>query len=63
MSYPNFKEDATLLKITTKVDEIEELKHTTEKQGFENILKSLEDYNKYYGGKCKKFQEKTTKHF
>ena len=63
MSYPNFKEDPTLLKITTKDDEIEELKHTTEKQGFGNIIKSLEDDNKFYGEKRKKFQEKTTKHF
>ena len=40
--FPNLKnEDPQLLKITTKDDEIKELKYRTEKHDHENILKSL----------------------
>ena len=40
-TYPNFNNDPELLKIKTKGDEIKILKHRTEKQDHENILKSL----------------------
>ena len=39
---PNLKnEDPTLLKITTKDDEIKELKYKTKKHGHENIVNLL----------------------
>ena len=43
MTYPNLKKkrDPTLLKKTTNVDEIKELKYKTEEHDHENILKSL----------------------
>ena len=47
--YPSLKnEDPTLLKITTKDDEIKELKYRTEKHDYENILKSLKADNEKY---------------
>ena len=46
--YPNLKnEHPTLLKITTKDEEIKELKCKTEKHDHENILKPLEINNDY----------------
>ena len=42
MTYRNLKiEDPTLLKKTTKGDEVKDLKYGTEKHDHENILKSL----------------------
>ena len=40
-NYPDLKNDVNLLKVTTKDDEIKELKYKTEKHDHENILKSL----------------------
>ena len=49
MAYPNLKnEDPTLLKITTKADEIKDLRYRTEKHDHENILKSLKFDNEFY---------------
>ena len=47
--YPSLKnKDPTLLKLTTRDDEIWELKHKTEKHVQENILKSLTIDDGYY---------------
>ena len=41
-TYPNLKiEDPTLLKITTKDDQLKELQYRTEKHDHENILKLI----------------------
>ena len=41
-TYPNLNDsEATLLKIKTRDDEIENLKYQTEKHDHENVLKSL----------------------
>ena len=56
--YPNLKnEDPTMLIITTKDNEIKELKYKTEKQDHENVLKILKINNKYYKKKYKKFEQ------
>ena len=52
-TYPNFNNDGKLLKIKTKDDEIKDLKDETEKQDYENFLKSLKIDNEYYKKKCK----------
>ena len=58
-TYPNLNEsEATLLKITTKGDEIKELKYKTEKHDHENILKSLKIDNEYYKKKYKSLNKK-----
>ena len=55
MANPNLKnESPTLLKITSKDDETEELKHKTEKHDFENILKSPKNDNNCYKKKNRK---------
>ena len=54
MTYPNLKnEDPSLLKITTKDDEVEELKYKSEKQDHERIIKSLKNDIEYYKKKYK----------
>ena len=53
-TYPNLKnEDPTLLKITTKDDQLKELQNRTEKHDHENILKSHKLDNEYYKKKYK----------
>ena len=47
-----------LLKVTTKDDEIKELKYKTEKHGHENILKSLKIDSDYYKKKYKSLNKK-----
>ena len=47
LASPNLKNDARLVKIGTKVDEITELRHKTKKQDHENTLKSLKIDNEY----------------
>ena len=47
-TYPTLKNQAELLKITTKDDEFKTLKYKTEKHDYENILKSLKVENDYY---------------
>ena len=51
-------EDSTLLKITTKDDEIKELKYRTEKHDHENILKSLKSDSESYKKKYKSLNKK-----
>ena len=49
MTYPNFKtDDVELSKIKTKDDQLKELQYKTEKQDFENIMKSLKNDNGKY---------------
>ena len=53
-TYPNLKnEDPTLLEITTKDEEIKELKYKTEKHDHEKILKSVKIDNEKYKKKNK----------
>ena len=53
-TYTNLKnEDPTLLNVTTKDDEIKNLKYQTEKHDHENFLKSLKIDNEYYKKKYK----------
>ena len=47
-----------LLKVTTKDDEIKELKYKTEKHDHENILKSLKIDSDYYKKKYKSLNKK-----
>ena len=47
-----------LIKITTKDDEIKELKYKTEKHDYENILKSLKIDSDYYKKKYKSLNKK-----
>ena len=48
-TYPILKiGDPTLLKITTKDDQLKELQYKAEKHDQENILKSLKIDNEYY---------------
>ena len=51
-TYPNIRNEQEILKIKTRDDKIENLKHQTEKHDHENILKSLksdiESYKKNY---------------
>ena len=59
MAYPNWEnEDLTLLKITTKDDELKELKDKAEKHDYENILESLKIDNDYYKKKYKSLKKK-----
>ena len=48
MTYPNLNNELEFLKIKTRDDEIKDLKYQTEKQYFENILKSLKGDNEKY---------------
>ena len=58
-TYPNLKnEDPTLLKITTKHDEIKDLKYKTEKHDHEKILKSPKVDNECYTMKYKSLNKK-----
>ena len=58
-TYPNLKnEDPTLLKITTKDDEIKDLKYKTEKPDHEIFLKSLKIDKEYYKKKQKSFKKR-----
>ena len=59
MTYPNLNnEDPTRLKITTKDDEIKELKYRTERHDYENILKSLKSDNESNKKKYKSLNKK-----
>ena len=57
-NYPDLKNDINLLKVTTKDDEIKELKYKTEKHDHENILKSLKIDSEYYKKKYKSLNKK-----
>ena len=57
-NYPTLKNDAELLKITTKDDEIKTLKYKTEKHDYENILKNLKNDNEYYKKKYNSLNKK-----
>ena len=58
--YTNLKnEDPTLLKLTTKDDQLRELQYKTEKHDYENILKSLKNDNEYYKKKYKSLNKKS----
>ena len=57
-NYPNLKSEAELLKITTKDDEIKELKYRTERHDYENILKLIKVDNDYYEKKYKSLNKK-----
>ena len=57
-TYPTLKNEAELLKITTKDDEIKTLKYKTEKHDYENILKSLKNDNEYYKKKYNSLNKK-----
>ena len=57
-NYPDLKNDVNLLKVTTKDDEIKELKYKTEKHDHENILKSLKIDSDYYKKKYKSLNKK-----
>ena len=60
-TYPKLKSDPEFLKIKTKADEIEHLKHETEKHDYENVLKSLKNDNEeYYKKNYKKKEKKIT---
>ena len=48
MTNPYLNSQPELLKIKTRVDEIENLTHQTEKHDHENILKSLKIDNEHY---------------
>ena len=48
ITYPILNNEAELLKITTKDDEIRTLKYKPEKHDYENILKSLRNDNENY---------------
>ena len=50
------KNEPSLLKVTTKDDEIRELQYKTEKHDHENILKSLKIDSDYYKKKYKIFK-------
>ena len=52
-TYPDIKNEAELLKIGTRDEEIKNLKYQSEKHDFENILKSLKSDNEYYKKKYK----------
>ena len=57
--FPNLKtDDVELLKIKTKVGQLEELQYKTEKHDQENILKSLKIDNEYFKKKYKSLNEK-----
>ena len=58
MAYPNLNNDAELLKIKTRDDEIKSLKYQTEKHDYENILKSLKIDSEYYKKKYKNLNKK-----
>ena len=57
-TYPNINNEAELLKIKTRDDEMKNLKHQTEKHHHENILKSLKVDNEYYKKKNKSLNKK-----
>ena len=57
-TYPNLKNEPKILKIKTRVDEIKDLKHQTEKHDHENILKSLKIDNEYFKKKHKNLNKK-----
>ena len=57
-TYPDLRNEAELLKIKTRDDEIKSLKYQTEKHDHENILKSLKSDNEYYKKKYKSLNKK-----
>ena len=57
-TYPDLKNEADLLKIKTRDDEIKNLKYQSEKQNHENLLKSLKADNEYYKKKYKSSNKK-----
>ena len=52
-THPNLNIEPELIKIKTRDDEIENLKHQTEKHDHENIIKSLKIDNEHYKKKYK----------
>ena len=59
MVYPNSKnEDPTLLKLTTRDDEIKGVKYITEKHDHETIFESLKNDNNYFEKEYKCFEKK-----
>ena len=58
MTDPNINNEADLLKIETRDDEVKKLKYPTEKHDHENILKSLKIDNEYYKKKYKSLNKK-----
>ena len=48
MTYPHSYIELKLLKIKTRDDEIKNLKYQTEKEDYENFLKSLKIVKEYY---------------
>ena len=57
-TYPDLTNDAQLLKLKTRDDEIKNLKYQTEKHDHENILKSFKIDNEYYKKKYKSLNKK-----
>ena len=57
-TYPDLKNEPSLLKITTKDDTIRELQYKIEKHDNENILKSLKIDSDYYKKKYKSLNKK-----
>ena len=58
-TYPILNNDPDLLKVKTKDDEIKDLKHTTEKQDYEIIIKSLKIDSEFYETKYKSLKKRT----
>ena len=48
MTYPNLNNEAQLLKVKTKGDEVQEMKNKTQLYDYENILKALKDDQEKY---------------
>ena len=57
-TYPNLNIEPELLKINTKDGEIKDLKYKTEKQDYDNTLKSLKIDSEYYKKKYKSLNKK-----
>ena len=57
-TYPDLKNEAELLKIKTKDDQLKEVQYTQEKYDHENILKSLKVDNEYFKKKYKNLNKK-----
>ena len=58
MSYPNINKEPELIRIKTRVDEIQSLKYQAEKYDHENKLKSLKIDNEYNKKKYKSLNKK-----
>ena len=57
-TYPNLNNDPELLKTKTRDHEIKDLRYKSEKQDYENILKSLKFDNDYYTKKYKSLKKR-----